>query len=82
MNTTAALEAEAAKYKSEIAKIFEVQRFVAAKQPIPMQLAAAARVLANRGHLRWSDRAGRWMFTPEGQKFAAQSRKYGRRLGH
>ena len=79
-NTTAALEAEAKTYKSEIERITAAFALVAAKEEFPKELASVGRVAVKSGYLRWSARAKRYMFTPEGQKFYRQMKKFSPRL--
>lgn len=80
----AALEAEAKQPEiaAGISQIYAVHALVRLKAPVPTHLAVAVGVLTKKGHLRYSKRAGRLMFTPEGAKFAKQSLKYAKRLGH
>lgn len=80
----AALEAEAKQPQiaSGIAQIYAVHALIRLKAPVPPELAVAVGVLTKKGHVRWSERAGRLLFTDEGQRFAAQSKRYAKRLGH
>lgn len=64
-------------YRSEIAKIREVVNAVWTKEPVPIGLAPVVKVMLNKGHLRFSERAQRYMFTPEGHKFARMMRRIG-----
>jgi hypothetical protein len=78
-----ALEAEARtpEIAAGIKQIYAVQALVRLKAPVPLELAHAVKVLTEKGHVRYSARARRLMFTPEGAKFAKQAKKYAPRLG-
>lgn len=81
--STAALEAEARtpQIAAGIRQIYAVQALVRLKAPVPPELAHAVGVLTTKGHVRYSARAGRLMFTPEGAKFARAAKRYAGRLG-
>lgn len=77
MSTTAELKQELTGYAPQVRQIFALFAKVAAKEPVPLELSAAVRAATGKGYVRWSSRAGRLMFTPEGQRFYKSMRRFG-----
>jgi hypothetical protein len=82
LSTTALIaEAKQPEIASGIKQIYAVHALVRMKAPVPVELAHAVGVLTTKGHVRYSERAGRLMFTPEGAAFAKKAKRYAGRLG-
>jgi hypothetical protein len=78
MASVAEMEAQVkGEFAPQVAQVKAVLRLVAAKESVPSDLLTAARVMQRIEYIRWSSRAGRFMFTPKGQTFHKQMRRFG-----
>lgn len=74
MTETAALEAGVREHKNEVVKLLCALSLVHAKQPVPVHLKAAVRVLVKQGYAEVVK--GHTVLTAKGKKFYAGSLKH------
>lgn len=61
---------------TSVRKMMQVFAVVANKQPVPEELAIAARVAVKSGYFAWMPRAKRYAFTPKGVDFNKQMKRF------